>query len=369
MNTSKRKIVVLCGGQSPEHEVSISSGHTCTKAMSLEKYAVKPVCIRRNGEWQIPTFFMTSPKDTQEIEPLFEIFQSPSPPQTSRLRTYPLVKALEQLLADQIDLVFIVLHGPYGEDGTIQGLFDFLGVPYLGSGVPASALAMDKIRCQQLLAHNRVRIPRYVPLQLDEGHKMTLTQLRRIESQLGYPCIVKPSRAGSSVGMTLAHTRDQLLHGLKIAQKFDTDILAEQHIQGTEVTCGLINIVDELGRRTLQALPPTEIIPLHAEFFDYDSKYIAGRSDEITPARLPEEILKKIQSVARQVHVLLGCDGLSRVDMIVKEGKPYVMELNTIPGMTPTSLLPQGAQAIGIDFSHLLDILITYALTRRGKPE
>lgn len=363
----KQKIMVLCGGQSPEHDVSLSSGQTCTKAMDLEKYAVKPVCIRRTGEWYIPTFFLTSTQESHEVEPLFEMFRSPSAPQTPRLKAYPLVKALEQLLADQTDLVFIVLHGPYGEDGTIQGLFDFLGIPYLGSGVTASALAMDKIRCQQLLAHNRVRIPRYVPLMLDEDHKMTLGELRRIESQLSYPCIVKPSRAGSSVGMTLVRTRDELMSGLKLALEFDTEILVEQYIQGTEVTCGLLNIIDRLGRRTLQALPPTEIKPLHAEFFDYDSKYISGRSDEITPARLPEEILKKVQNVACRVHVLLGCDGLSRVDMMVTEGEPYVLELNTIPGMTPTSLLPQGAQAVGIDFRQLLDILITYALARRGK--
>jgi D-alanine-D-alanine ligase len=367
MKISNRKIVVLCGGQSPEHDVSLSSGITCTRAMHLGKYAVKPVCIGRTGEWNIPTFFLTSPEERQEIEPLFEIFGSSSPRQSRKLKAYPLLKALEQLIADQIDLVFIVLHGPYGEDGTIQGLFDFLGIPYLGSGVTASALAMDKIRCQQLLENNRVRVPRYVPLFLDEAPELTVSELQRIESHLGYPCIVKPSRAGSSVGMTLARTRDQLVTALDLAREFDIEILVEQYVQGIEVTCGLLNMVDESGRRSLQALPPTEIKPLHAEFFDYDSKYIAGRSEEITPARLPENIIKKIQSVARQVHVLLGCDGLSRVDMIVKEDEPYVLELNTIPGMTPTSLLPQGAKAMGIDFSQLLDILITYALTRRAK--
>jgi D-alanine-D-alanine ligase len=371
--TAKRKVAMLCGGQSPEHEVSLSSARTCAANLSLEKYALKPVCILRDGRWMLPSAYASSKED---IRRLFRAFESPACIRKDEIllpmnrdqndnqeaSVLPLLEALLAIHEEPPDVVFILLHGPYGEDGTIQGMLDFLGLRYTCSGVLASSLAMDKIRCQQFLRYHGIPTPDFVPLRYPVVENHLREIVAQVEKRFGFPCFVKPSRQGSSVGMGISRTRDDVPRLLAAASEYDDQILLEEYIRGVEVTCGLLDLPTRDGKIESIALPPTEIVPKERQFFDYYSKYIPGKSEEITPARLPSDVIKNIQAISLNVYELLGCRGMARVDMIVRDATPYVLEINTIPGMTPTSLLPQGAKAYGIDFPQLLDIILECAL-------
>lgn len=301
----KKTIALLSGGASSEREVSLSSGNQVYEALDREKYDI----IRYD-------------------------------PKTDLLK----------LVTDApgIDAALIILHGPFGEDGTVQGLLDLLGIPYQGSGVLGSALAMNKHAAKIIYEQAGIPAPRYEILNSgDQGIP------DKIEDRLGFPIVVKPVEAGSSVGMSIVDSKAALPDAVRVAFEFDDTVMLEQFINGTEITCSV------MGNQNPKALPVIEIIPAQGHaFFDYKAKYEIGGATEICPARIDDAIAEKAKAYAIKAHEALFCKGCSRTDMIISDNDVYVLETNTIPGMTPTSLLPQSAAAAGMSFSEMLDRLI-----------
>lgn len=262
------------------------------------------------------------------------------------------------------------MHGPYGEDGTIQGFLELIGIPYTGSNVTASALAMDKILSAKLFRDRGLAVPEFVSFD-KQGWRKNRKPLSAKIKKLGLPVVIKPINLGSSVGITIVQKPALLLKAVRLALALSPNVMAQKYIRGKELTCG---VIDNGIPGTEVALMPTEIIPKTSSFFDYHSKYTPGASEEITPPRLPKSIVKQIQQTALACHRTLGCSGMSRTDMILEENrkqkienkdpKLYILEVNTIPGMTETSLLPQAAKASGITFAQLLERIIVAALNR-----
>ncbi|MFC1799122.1 D-alanine--D-alanine ligase [Thermodesulfobacteriota bacterium] len=306
---NKLTIALLSGGTSFEREISLQSGEQVFEALDRERYDI---------------------------------------------RRYDTKTDIDRLVleAQGIDAALIILHGPFGEDGTIQGLLDLLGIPYQGAGVLGSALAMNKLASKQLYERSGLTVPPFLSYTRND-HIDSQAALK----QLGLPLVVKPVNGGSSVGMSLVKSEEMLHTALKNAFEQGETILLEAYIEGLELTGGV------LGNDNLQALPIVEIIPeKNHEFFDYAAKYTAGETKEICPARIDDDLSDKAQAYARTAHQALFCRGYSRTDMILKDKEIYVLETNTIPGMTETSLFPQAAAAAGISFSRLLDRLIELSL-------
>ncbi len=255
--------------------------------------------------------------------------------------------------AESIDVAFILLHGTYGEDGTMQGYLELLDIPYQGAGVLGSSLAMDKNMAKILYRQQDLPVADWVMAVPDDRKDPA-----RLLMNLSLPLVIKPIREGSSLGMSVAKTVDELRDGVCLAYEHDSEVMVEEFIEGREITVGVI------GNDALQALPLIEIIPGEEfVFFDYKAKYEKGASQEICPADVSAEIAETAQQYALAAHKTLQLRGYSRTDMMLTEdGKLYILETNTIPGMTPTSLLPQAAQEAGLNFTELIDKLLTLAL-------
>ena len=310
----KRVIALISGGISPERDVSLNSGAQIFEALDKEKYTI--------------------------------------------LRYDPMTD-LPKLVADaeKIDAAFIALHGKYGEDGTMQGMLDLLNIPYQGSGVLGSAVAMNKILSKRLYENHCIPVPAHLAFRRGEA-----IDPGAIEKKLGLPLVIKPAETGSSVGISVAKTQDDIKSGADLAFAHDDIILMEEYIDGVEITAGVI------GNDTLETLPLIEIIPeKNYVFFDYQAKYTEGATREICPARIDDTHARQAQEYARIAHKALFCAGCSRTDMILKDGKLYALETNTIPGMTKTSLMPLAAKKAGIPFGELLDRLISLGLEARPK--
>ena len=308
------KVALLSGGISSEREVSIKSGNQVYEALDRAQYNV--------------------------------------------IRYDPAVD-LGKLVADasSIDVAFIVLHGPYGEDGTVQGLLDLLRIPYQGSGVLGSALAMDKWTSKRLYKEAGLPVPPFKVLSTGQS-----CDAKALASEPGFPLIVKPRHGGSSIGTNIVHTMEGLPEALDMAFEYGPDVILEAYLEGTEITGGV------LGNDDLQLLPIVEIIPEAGyTFFDYGAKYREGATREICPALINKAFSDIAQSCAATAHRALCCFGYSRTDMIIHNETVYVLETNTIPGMTPVSLFPLAARTAGISFSQLLDRLIELALENRHR--
>ena len=246
------------------------------------------------------------------------------------------------------------LHGRFGEDGTVQGLCELLELPYIGSGVLASALAIDKVKSKQFFEHAGLKTPDYAVL-----HRGELYDIGALVDSLGEKTVVKPANEGSSVGMTIVHSSAELPAAIEKAFKHDRVVLVERFVAGVEVTIGV------LGNEDATALPTLEIVPEH-EFYDYESKYVPGMSHHIIPARVSDCAAKECQRLAVAAHKLLGCRGISRADTIVDtDDGVWLLEVNTIPGMTATSLVPDAARAAGIEFPELCRALVEWAISPR----
>ncbi len=313
------------GGPSEEHEVSLSTGKNILGNLDRSKYEVIPVKISKKGQW-----FLNG-------------------------KTVDLAEALRSA-----DIVFNALHGTFGEDGTIQALMDYHKTRYTGSGIVASALAMDKLRSREMFKLAGLCVPKTLKLRKGENCDARLTFfLNKITS---LPVVVKPCSNGSSVGVTIVNNQEDLARGINEAFKYDEKVLVEEFIKGRELACG---VLDNFDNQPVAALPVTEINPLNGhKFFDYDAKYKDGHSNETTPAQLDSVIYGKAQEIALTAHQLLGCRGYSRTDMIWTPGNNdiYVLETNTLPGLTKNSLLPKAAQAAGLTFGKLLDKVIESSL-------
>lgn len=328
----KTHVAVLMGGVSSEHEVSLKSGAMVSGNIDRAKYDVTQVVITREGHWKFPG------------EDLLDIYH-----------------ALPRLRELRVDCVFIALHGPFGEDGRLQGMFDAFGIPYTGSGCAASALAMDKIHSKAVARQAGVRVADQFLLTRHEWDTDPGTVLARVEKELGYPCLIKSPCQGSSIGMAIPKNAAHFKTSLLDVFMYGDLVMVEQFIKGPEVTCAVLDV--EPGKPP-RALPVTEICPVESEFFDYHAKYTPGACREITPARISPEATKKVQAVAERVHSVVGCKGFSRSDMILDGDDPVWIEVNTIPGMTETSLYPQAAAAAGISFPDMLTLFLQEAMER-----
>ena len=307
--TKKLTLALLSGGVSSEREVSLNSGRQVYEALDKDKYDV----LRYDPQSDLPRLVADAPR---------------------------------------IDAALIILHGAYGEDGTVQGLLDLLGITYQGSGVLGSAVAMNKLAAKRLYQQADLPVPDFAVAR--RGSRFDLQETLR---RLGMPLVVKPVVGGSSVGITIVRSPRELDSALETAFVHDTFVLIETYIQGTEITAGVI------GNDELEALPIIEIIPdPNHPFFDYEAKYKAGVTQEICPARIDAELTAKAQRLAMDAHRALFCRGYSRTDMMLRGRDIFILETNTIPGMTATSLLPQAARTAGMDFSRLLDRLIELSL-------
>lgn len=317
MSTKRLNVAVLMGGASAEHEVSLRSGAVVADALDKAKYNVTSVVIPKTGKWQ---------------------------------------------LSEGIDVAFIALHGTRGEDGTIQGMLEYAGVPYTGSGVLASALAMDKVKSSELFALHGLRVPMFVSFSDRQWCVDNNAVLKNIMNTIGLPCVMKPSNSGSSVGVTIVREEKDLESAVILALSCAPIAIAQSYISGTEVTCG---VLDEGGEHEPFALPVTEVVPKRTGFFDYAAKYDPGATDEITPARISDDMTRRVQAVALEAHTILGCEGISRSDFILAGDDLYILETNTIPGLTEGSLLPKAIAVAGIPFPEFLDKLIQSALMRK----
>ncbi len=339
----KLNILVLMGGKSSEHEISLIGGREVVKNLDKEKFNVLPAIISKDG-------------NRLQLVSLNELYELENPLDLKGTNKDLVKRANNELesineIRENIDVVFIAMHGPYGEDGTIQGMLELRGYKYTGSGVLASALGMDKLMFRKVMRSAGIKIPNFLALHSNESRNLDLKLLGKP------PYFVKPNRAGSSVGASMVNNIKDLREALEIAFEHDETILIDEFIKGTEITCGI------LGNDKLTVLPLVEIRPLLGEFFDYDSKYKESGSEEIIPARISKALTKKIQEIAVKVYKEVGCKGFGRVDFILKDGKyPYVLEINTIPGLTPMSLLPKAAKESGLSYTKLLDQMIEYSL-------
>ncbi len=358
------RVAVLMGGTSAERAISLSTGTMIRNALDPQKYSV--TAIDTQDIVALPA------QNTTALPPITEDTEA-TPPQPSPYlgegaallplltkegvggRSAPAVRTEGQ----RPDVVFIALHGRGGEDGTIQGTLELLGLPYTGSGVLASALAMNKAMAKRLF--RAAGIPVIDEIQVRRGEEVNTGELiRKVEEVLGgFPVFVKPNEEGSTFGCTLVKAAEALAEAVALALHYDTVTLIERYVRGMEITIGVLETLDEPPG--LQPLPVIEIVP-KAEYYDYESKYAEGGSEHIIPARLPDSLLRRAQEIAVQCHRTLGCRGMSRTDMIAAGDQLFVLEVNTIPGMTPTSLLPQAAEHAGISFPALLDRLIATAL-------
>ena len=256
----------------------------------------------------------------------------------------------------RFDCVFNALHGRQGEDGTVQGMLELLGIPYTGSGVLASALCMDKARASSVMAGAGLHVPEFEELEIKAG--VSADVVVRLVQRFGLPLVVKPVREGSTIGLTIAHDADDVASGLVLAARYDRRVLIQRFAVGTEVTLGILATPD------LQVLPTLEIVSDNP-VYDYDAKYTPGKSHHIIPARIPEAARAAASDAAGRAFTLLGCSGMGRVDVIVDaEGTPWLLEVNTVPGLTELSLLPDAARAAGIPFDELCQRLIDHAVGR-----
>ena len=254
------------------------------------------------------------------------------------------------------DCVFNALHGRLGEDGTVQGMLELLGLPYTGSGVLASALCMDKSRAGKVMAGAGLHVPEFDELEVKEG--VAADVVERLVSRFGLPLVIKPVREGSTIGLTIARDEDAVASGLVLAARYDRRVLVQRFAAGTEITVGV------LATPELQVLPTLEIVSENP-VYDYDAKYTAGRSHHIIPARIPEAAREGASAAAARAFTELGCSGMARVDIIVDAaGTPWLLEVNTVPGLTELSLLPDAARAAGVAFDELCMRLVEHAVGR-----
>ncbi len=345
-------VAVFMGGPSDEHSVSLLTGREVALSLRRLGTPVQPVVIARDR-----TFLLA---DAALLGALpREIRHRGDLPGAEAGRPLAMTARLLEL---GVTRVFLALHGPGGEDGSIQGFLEWTGLPCTGSGVAASALAMDKTRTKHVLRAVGLPTPDAVELgfaDLDQGEAALL---RSLAGRPGFPLVVKPCRLGSSVGIAIVRRPEDATAAIVSALRHDDRVLVEAFIEGTEVTCA---VLDD-GTAPPRALPVIEIIPRRSGFFDWASKYEPGGADEIVPARIPTEAAAETARVALRAHAALGCAGLSRTDAILRDGVPWILEVNTIPGLTPASLSPKAAAAAGLGFDDLVAAILRTATTRHS---
>lgn len=332
MSLEQRHVAVLMGGTSLEHDVSMASGAQVAESLDKTRYRITWVVIGRDGKWHFPGL---APMDAFD--------------------------AVVELKRLGVECAFVALHGPYGEDGRLQGMLDLLGIPYTCSGCAASALAMDKVRAKAVVSGAGVPVARHALFTLAQWRQSPDAVAARVAETAGFPCVVKSPCQGSSFGLAITGTAEEFAAAAGEIAAVDGTAMAEEYIKGTEVTCGVLDVEPE---QPPKALPVTEIRPVKASYFDYEAKYTPGACNEITPAEIPDGQADRVRELAVRAHVAVGCGIWSRSDFMIGENGPVWIEVNTVPGMTPTSLYPQAAAAVGISFNKLMNMFVEAALKK-----
>ncbi len=335
MNRKDICVALLLGGTSSERDVSLMTGKSIYEALKRIGYRIKIV----------DPGLGVNQYSTDE-----DYFKGISNHELSD-RNY--LSAVNSNLFDGVDIAFNALHGKWGEDGAIQSLLEIRSIPYTGSGVLACSISMNKAFSKVMFLHDGVQTPRWIVVNKNEE---SIEQIKlRINKTLGYPCVVKPNDQGSAIGLTICKEESQLEEAIKLSDKYSTSTIIEEYIDGYEVTVGVINE---------EVLPVIEIKPKH-DFYDYECKYTHGMSEYEVPANLPEKVTEHLQQQALLAYNSIGCKTYGRIDFRVsKEYKTYCLEINTLPGMTSTSLLPKAAKADGISFEDLVDRIIISSLQK-----
>jgi D-alanine-D-alanine ligase len=336
----KLRVGVVLGGMSSEKEISLESGRNIYFNLNPSKYEGIPLFLdSQGGFWQIPLQLLVQ-NTTVDI--------------VGRLEGEATRIAYEELKS-VVDFVYIGLHGKYGEDGCLQGLLELLGLPYIGSGVMASAIGMDKHMQRRLLASAGLRVPKYLVVSEREWQASAEKILGQVEDTLAYPCVVKPTREGCSTGLSVVRGPEAMGWALENAFQWDATALAEEALVGMEITCGVI------GNRELTALPPTETIR-KGDFLTVEEKFLPGEGENITPARLPQETIRKVQNVMMEAYRALGLKVYARMDGFVVDGEVIVTEANTLPGMTPSTCIFHQAAEAGMSPVEFIDRVIELSL-------
>ena len=337
---TRLRVGVVLGGMSSEREISLESGRNIYFNLNPGRHEGIPIFLdEQGGFWQIPLQLLVQ-NTTVDI--------------AERLEAEATRIAYEDLKS-VVDFVYIGLHGKYGEDGCLQGLLELLGIPYTGSGVMASAIGMDKHMQRKLLTASGIKVPKTVAVRQREWEEGSEEILERIEDDLGYPCVVKPTREGCSTGLSVAREPAGVGPALELAFRWDTTALVEEGLVGMEITCAVI------GNRELMALPPTETIR-KGDFLTVEEKFLPGEGENITPARLHEETIRKVQDVMVKAYLALGLKVYARLDGFVIDGEVIVTEPNTLPGMTPSTCIFHEAAEAGMSPTEFLDKIINLSL-------
>jgi D-alanine-D-alanine ligase len=359
---SKRiRLGILFGGRSGEHEISLESAASIMRALDPAKYEVVPIGITRDGRWLVgPHAIGAGPEESmrQVLESGKPVTASvdPAGPQLIPLNSVPPSRRANP---SQVDVIFPVLHGTFGEDGTVQGLLELAGIPYVGAGVLGSAAGMDKDVMKRLFRDAGLPVVKWILVLRSDWENRQAALRRTIAREIGYPLFVKPANLGSSVGISKVHRAQQLARGIDDAAQYDRKILVEKAVDAREIECSV------LGNDQPQVSVPGEVVPVN-EFYDYEAKYLKAGSELIIPARLTRGQVRTVQDYAVRAFRAADCAGMARVDMLLhrRSGKLYLNEINTIPGFTSISMYPKLWEASGLSYRDLIDRLVELALER-----
>jgi D-alanine-D-alanine ligase len=359
----KVRVGILFGGRSGEHEVSLMSAQGVMDAIDKNRYEVVPIGITKDGRWLAagdPMKALASGDSSESHHAA--LLAEPSPQGLMRLEEQE--QSLTAIQVSQLDVVFPVLHGPYGEDGTVQGLLELAGIPYVGAGVMASAVGMDKAIFKDIMRAHGLPMALFLVVKRKALEQHPDQVVARIEAEIGYDCFVKPANLGSSVGISKAHNRAELHTALEEAARYDRRLIVEVAVDAREIE------VSVLGNDEPIASVPGEVVPGN-EFYDYAAKYIDGDSALLIPAPIPPETAETVRRMAVQAYLAIDCAGLARADFLLDRatGQVYINEVNTLPGFTPISMYPKLWEATGIPYPELIDRLIQLALERQADKE
>lgn len=362
MPQKKIRVGLVFGGRSGEHEVSLASARSVMAKLDPEKYEVVPIGITKAGHWLLGNEPMRLLR-SNVFEP---VSQETDATTAVTLTGDPTVRGLIPLQGNEplpdngaLDVIFPVLHGTYGEDGTLQGLLEMANVPYVGCGVLGAALGMDKEKMKMVFQSVGLPNVEYVVFRRADWERSAETVMNVVEQRLGYPNFVKPVNLGSSVGINKAHNREELEHAIRVAAEYDRKIIVERGINCRELECAV------LGNDEPIASVVGEVIASN-EFYDYNAKYLDGKSEVIIPADIPQHVAEEVRRQAVQAFLALDLSGLARVDFFLERetGKVYINEVNTLPGFTEISMYPKLWEASGLPYAQLLDRLIELAQER-----
>ncbi|NBD27587.1 D-alanine--D-alanine ligase [Paenibacillus glycinis] len=381
----KVRVGLVYGGRSGEHEVSLQTALAVMKAFDYDKYEIKPFYISKDGEWRSGQVLLAPPSDLGSLrlaggsavvgtEALMPVFGGGAEQaQTAAIASVPAevkisaVSSAANAIASSdtgLDVVFPLLHGTFGEDGTIQGLFEMANIPYVGAGVLASAVGMDKITMKKVFAQDGLPQCIYRYFNRTQWENDASFYIMEIETALGYPCFVKPANLGSSVGISKARNREELVEAVDYALRFDRKVIVEEFVDAREIE------VSVLGNDEPRASVVGEITS-SSEFYDYKAKYIDGKSMMHIPANLPTEVSESVREMAVRAFQAIDGSGLSRVDFFLRkeDGQLFINEVNTMPGFTPYSMYPLMWKESGVSYAELLDTLIGLAVSRHAEKQ